>query len=240
MLVQSKNYKIKCPNAMAAEYITLHNTANDASANNEVQYMINNTQQISFHFAVDDKEVVQGIPLDRNAWHAGDGNGPGNRKSIGIEICYSRSGGERYNKAEANAIQFVARLLKERKWGIDRVQPHKHWSGKNCPHRILGEGRWQQVLNSIQAELNRLEEKGMIRFIHTGGFAGAALGQVHDYLFKTGDGFDCKRGPDGSIVFLIGRFDTAQSNFKECKAFLDQAGHYNKLLTEEEAMKWRG
>ena len=35
--------------------------------------MIRNDNEVSFHFAVDDKEVVQGIPLDRNAWHAGDG-----------------------------------------------------------------------------------------------------------------------------------------------------------------------
>ncbi len=44
-----------------------------------------------FHIAVDDKEAVQGIPLERNAWHCGDGGGNGNRKSIGVEICYSLS-----------------------------------------------------------------------------------------------------------------------------------------------------
>ncbi|WP_343675378.1 N-acetylmuramoyl-L-alanine amidase, partial [Chitinophaga sp.] len=70
---------------MTAEYITIHNTYNDASAANEVSYMIGNTSSTSFHFAVDDKEVRQGIPTDRNAWHTGDGkNGTGNRKSIGV------------------------------------------------------------------------------------------------------------------------------------------------------------
>ncbi|MCY8944958.1 N-acetylmuramoyl-L-alanine amidase [Bacillus atrophaeus] len=55
--------------------------------------MIGNTSSTSFHFAVDDKEVRQGIPTNRNAWHTGDGtNGTGNRKSIGVEICYSKSG----------------------------------------------------------------------------------------------------------------------------------------------------
>ncbi|MEC2444681.1 N-acetylmuramoyl-L-alanine amidase, partial [Bacillus cereus] len=47
-------------------------------------YMIRNDNQVSFHIAVDDKEAVQGIPLERNAWHTGDGNGNGNRKSIGV------------------------------------------------------------------------------------------------------------------------------------------------------------
>ena len=35
--------------------------------------MISNDNQVSFHFAADDNEVVQGLPTDRNAWHAGDG-----------------------------------------------------------------------------------------------------------------------------------------------------------------------
>lgn len=142
---------------MNAEYITLHNTWNDASARNEVAYMIRNNNKVSFHFAVDDKEVVQGIPVNRNAWAAGDGNGLGNRKSIHIEICYSKSGGERYQKAEQNAIKFTAQLLYERGWGIDRVKTHQQWSGKYCPHRILSEGRLNQVLKAIEYELDKLK-----------------------------------------------------------------------------------
>lgn len=153
MLVSPKKYRIKCPYAMTPEYITVHNTSNDASANNEVQYMINNSSQVSYHIAVDDVEAVQGLPLDRNGWHSGDGNGPGNRKSIGIEICYSRSGGERYRKAEQNAIKLIAQLLRERGWGIDRVKKHQDWSGKYCPHRILDEGRWESFKAEIQKEL---------------------------------------------------------------------------------------
>lgn len=153
-LVDSSKYSLKCPNAMTAQYITIHNTYNDASANNEVQYMITNSNATSFHFAVDDFEVVQGIPTNRNAWHCGDGTGNGNMKSIGIEICYSLSGGDRYKKAEALAVKFTAQLLKERGWGIDRVKKHQDWSGKYCPHRILAEGRWQSFLNAVQTELN--------------------------------------------------------------------------------------
>jgi N-acetylmuramoyl-L-alanine amidase len=162
MLVNSKKHKIKCPYSMKAEYITVHNTWNDASANNEVQYMIANSNQVSYHFAIDDKEVVQGIPLDRNAWHAGDGgNGTGNRKSIGIEICYSKSGGSKYYQAEGLAIQFIAQLLKKRGWGIDRVKKHQDWSGKHCPHRILDEGRWNSFLQAIQSELTNKGVKQM-------------------------------------------------------------------------------
>ena len=71
MLVDPSKYSIKCPYSMNATRIVVHNTANDASANNEISYMRSNNNETSFHFAIDDKEVVQGIPLNRNAWHAG-------------------------------------------------------------------------------------------------------------------------------------------------------------------------
>ncbi|NCT26499.1 N-acetylmuramoyl-L-alanine amidase [Bacillus subtilis subsp. subtilis] len=159
-LVSKSKYGLKCPNPMKAEYITIHNTANDASAANEISYMKNNSSSTSFHFAVDDKQVIQGIPTNRNAWHTGDGtNGTGNRKSIGVEICYSKSGGARYKAAEKLAIKFVAQLLKEHGWGIDRIRKHQDWNGKYCPHRILSEGRWNQVKAAIEKELKALGGK---------------------------------------------------------------------------------
>ncbi|KXZ19000.1 N-acetylmuramoyl-L-alanine amidase [Bacillus nakamurai] len=154
-LVSADKYALKCPNTMTPEYITIHNTANDASAANEISYMIGNSESTSYHFAVDDKEVIQGVPLDRNAWHSGDGtNGTGNRKSIAVEICYSKSGGARYRAAEDLAITFIAQLLRERGWGIDRIRKHQDWNGKYCPHRILSEGRWDEVKAAIEKKLN--------------------------------------------------------------------------------------
>ncbi|KLK98106.1 N-acetylmuramoyl-L-alanine amidase [Bacillus pumilus] len=158
MLVPSAKTSIKCPYSMNAKYITFHNTANDAPAENEITYMRNNNATVSYHFAVDDKEVIQGIETNRNAWHCGDGDGvtSGNRTSIGVEVCYSKSGGDRYKKAEALAIKFIAQLLKERGWGVDRVKKHEDWSGKHCPHRVLDEGRWNAVKAAIAKELASL------------------------------------------------------------------------------------
>ncbi|MCY9166002.1 N-acetylmuramoyl-L-alanine amidase [Bacillus atrophaeus] len=180
-LVSKSKYKLKCPNAMTAEYITIHNTANDAPAANEISYMINNTSSTSFHFAVDDKEVRQGIPTNRNAWHTGDGtNGPGNRKSIGVEICYSKSGGTQYKAAEERAIKFVAQLLKERGWGIDHVRKHQDWNGKYCPHRILSEGRWDEVKAAIANELSKIGGK-------SSSSSGASSEPGSTYTVKKGD-----------------------------------------------------
>ena len=147
--VKKSKYKLKCPYPMAAEFFVIHNTSNDASAKNEIAYMKNNDLQTSFHFAVDDVEVRQGIPLDRNAFHAGDGaKGDGNRKGIGIEICYSKSGGEKFEKAEERAAEFVAGKLIEYGWGIDCVKKHQDFSGKYCPHRTLDIG-WERFLKKV-------------------------------------------------------------------------------------------
>lgn len=152
LVCPSNKYSIKCPYAMKPEYITIHNTANDASAMAEVSYMIGNNDKTSFHVAVDNERVVTSIPFNRNAWHAGDGRGTGNMKSIGIEICYSRSGGERFNQAERLAAEYTAYLLKQYGWGIDRVKKHQDWSGKYCPHRTLDLG-WQRFINMVNEYL---------------------------------------------------------------------------------------
>ncbi|WP_322459326.1 N-acetylmuramoyl-L-alanine amidase family protein, partial [Clostridium perfringens] len=105
------------------------------------------------HIAIDDKEAIQLIPFNRNVWHAGDGsNGDGNRNYIAIEICYSKSGGDRFIKAEQRAAKEVASLLKQYGWGISKIRKHQDFSGKYCPHRTLDMG-WQRFLNMAQAEL---------------------------------------------------------------------------------------
>ncbi|MGE7840785.1 peptidoglycan recognition protein family protein [Lysinibacillus sp. NPDC093712] len=157
--VSTTKYSIKCPFTMSAEYLTVHNTYNDAPAKNEASYHNSNNNQVSFHIAIDDVEAIEVVPLNRNAWHCGDGSGKGNRASIGIEICYSKSGGDKYNKAEANAVILIAKMLKERGWGIDRVKKHQDWSGKYCPHRILDNKSWGTFLNRVQNELDILNGK---------------------------------------------------------------------------------
>ncbi len=142
---------------MIPEFIVVHNTANDASADNEVKYMHKSKAQggvqTSYHYAVDDKEVVQAIEEKYNGWHAGDGaKGKGNRKGIAIEICYSKSGGDRFTKAEENAAELIVDILKRYGWGIDKVKKHQDFAKKYCPHRTLDLG-WERFLNMVNAKL---------------------------------------------------------------------------------------
>ena len=163
-------WSIKCPYSMVPRYIVVHNTANDASARNEVAYMLGNGDSTSYHYAVDDIEVVQAISENKTAWHAGDGTGRGNMYGIGIEICYSLSGGERFEKAEDNAAELIADILKRYGWGIERVTKHQDYSGKYCPHRTLDMG-WERFLNKVREKMEGLtmaqyeELKGLLKGI---------------------------------------------------------------------------
>lgn len=152
-IVPENKYGVKCPYKMTPTRVVVHNTANDATARNEISYMTNNNNEVSFHYAVDDKEIVQGIEENRNAWHSGDGNGKGNREGIAIEICYSKSGGDKFIKAEQNAVELIVDILKRYNWGIDKVTKHQDYSNKYCPHRTLDMG-WNRFIKMIEDKLN--------------------------------------------------------------------------------------
>ena len=157
-----KNTKSRRPGyALKAEYITIHSTGNPKStAINERGWLTNPSnadQHTGWHICVDDKEAIEAIPLNEVAWHAGDGaNGPGNRQSIGIEICES---GDRAKTLE-NAAKLVAKMLHERGWGVDRLRRHHDWNGKICPRIFYDGGKWtgwQQFKQAVQKELDALK-----------------------------------------------------------------------------------
>lgn len=152
-LVSESLWPLKCPYTMKPEAICIHNTANDASADNEIAYMHRNSDATSYHFAVDDEKAVQGLLMNRNGFHAGDGAlGYGNRKTVAIEICYSKSGGTRFEKAQENAAELTAMLLHEFGWGCDlsRIRKHEDFADKHCPHRTLDDYGWDFYLNLVE------------------------------------------------------------------------------------------
>lgn len=162
--VSKEKYSIKCPYTLSPIGITVHNTANSASAANEIAYMAGNDKETSYHFAVDEKEIIQALPLDRNGWHAGDGaTGYGNRWTIAIEICRSTSEDlSLFIQAEKNAAWLCASLCLQYGWSTKDIYTHKHWSGKNCPHKTLELG-WDRFLAMVEqnmTEMRKPEKKG--------------------------------------------------------------------------------
>lgn len=159
-LVPENLWSLKAKYKMNPMYITIHETYNNAVALNEISFMTNNNTSTSFHVAIDDTLVVQGVPFDRTAFANGDGeNGKGNRNSISVEICFSKSGGKRYNDSVRNSIVYVASLLHDFGWGIDRIKWHRDWSGKECPQRLIRDNKLAWYKQQVQKELNKMSNK---------------------------------------------------------------------------------
>lgn len=139
---------------------TWHETANYANGADALMHQkwINagaGGTQTSWHFTVDDKRIVQHIPLNRVAWHAGDGAGPGNYTSVAVECCTNADGD--LGKAQYNTAALFGLLRAE---GIVKeVYQHNHWSGKDCP-RLLRQGNtvsWSVALEKVDAFARKYE-----------------------------------------------------------------------------------
>ena len=138
---------------MTPQWITVHETANtnpgaNAEAHRRFTHAGGGAERVSFHFVVDDREVIQLLPLTEHGWHAGDGaQGAGNRSSIAIETCVNRDAD--WEKTLANLVRLLQTLCRMYGWSSERIVQHHFWSGKNCPARIRAEGRWDALLRAV-------------------------------------------------------------------------------------------
>lgn len=139
-------------------YITIHETGNtDAGADAEAhgRYLAGSAGEASltsWHYTVDDHAIVQHLPDNETAYHAGDGaGGPGNAQSIGIEICVNSDGD--FARAKANAAALVRLLMAEHGIPLANVVQHNRWNGKNCPATIRSTpGAWEAFLALCSGE----------------------------------------------------------------------------------------
>lgn len=140
---------------LTPKYITIHETGNfskGAGALNHGQFLLKSTGITSWHYTVDDVAIVQHIPDDENAWHAGDGtNGTGNRESIAIEICVNPD--SNFVNAVINAGELVFYLMNKYNIPLENVVQHNHWNGKNCPATLRTGSplSWNNFMNLIKS-----------------------------------------------------------------------------------------
>jgi len=134
----------------ACTSITVHETANtsrgaNAAAHANLQSR-GNVRDASWHYQVDDTEIVQSFPDTVKCWHAGSSTGAAN--SIAIEICVNSDGD--YDKALANAAWLVRHLREKHGLGRKDVVQHHYWTGKNCPTKLRASGRWSEFLDATE------------------------------------------------------------------------------------------
>jgi len=149
MLSNNKNHYTgvnKC------KYITIHETGNKnkgANALNHAKY-INNGSSATWHYTVDDTQIIQHYEDSVQCWHCGDGRGEGNLNSIGVEMCVNSDGD--FNKTILNTIELVKHLMNKHNIPIENIVQHNKWSGKDCPANIRS-GKpisWGGFINMIK------------------------------------------------------------------------------------------
>ena len=109
--------------------ITVHNTeaisvsSSTTMAEQYTRATVNgNMKDVRVHFYVDDVCAWQNLPLSLSGWHAADGSGNGNRKTISIEVIGNSK------KAEDNAAKLIAYLLDQHNWNVNsNLYTHTHW-----------------------------------------------------------------------------------------------------------------
>jgi hypothetical protein len=129
--------KIAMPSAsMAGKIIgvTVHNTewisvaSNTTPAEQYTRATVNgNMKDVRVHYYVDDTCAWQNLPLTLTGWHAADGSGNGNMRTIAIECIMSGNGSATDKKSEDNAARIAAELLKTYGLTIDNLYTHTHW-----------------------------------------------------------------------------------------------------------------
>ncbi len=126
-------------------YITIHETDNRRSgsgANAHKNFLSGNNSDITgWHYTVDDGSIVHHIPDNEIAWNAGDGRSElgGNMNGIGIEMCVNVDND--YEKTVENTAALVVALLRAYDLEPKDVRFHEDFMNKECPHRLISEGR---------------------------------------------------------------------------------------------------
>lgn len=148
--------------SMTPRYITIHSTQNrsrGADAWRHSAALRNGALgRIGWHYTTDEDRTVQHIPDKEQGNHAENYRGPGNKYSIGIEMCENVD--NNIPKTIDRTAKLTAYLMHKHNIPLSNVKPHYHWprtgykvANKNCPHFLLDNGKpgrkWQNYLNLV-------------------------------------------------------------------------------------------
>lgn len=188
-----------------------HETGNPSvGANAEMHYRFLMGQlgvQTSFHFVVDDDQIIQLVPCDEVTWQAADGTGPGNYNGISCELCINSDANKALSRR--NAEWLAGGVLKAdegtvadvtRHWDYNAGDPNRH----HCPDLMMTEGYWPTFVANVGK-------------IIAGGVTTPATGETYavPILLDLGewDGKD-RTLPDGTVLRACKRVVKARTKTK--------------------------
>ena len=165
--------------------VVIHSTANPgATAENHYKYFNSDERKASAHFFVDWKEIIQTIPEDERAYHAGPS---ANERYLSIEICEGETE-EEFRKTWDAAVWLTAKLCKKYNWEIGSgVLSHRYVSGiyKETDHidpypYFNKYGRtWIDFTQAVKEELRGGKKVKNLIIYQPGDYAAALLLRDH-------------------------------------------------------------
>lgn len=182
LLTKHNPNKISMPTTtMSPIGITIHNTgwisvaSGTTPAEQYTRATVNgNMNSVRVHYYIDDTCAWQNLPLNRSGWHAADGNGNGNRKTIAIECVMANSTDTKSLQSEDNCAKLTAYLLHKYNWTVEKnLFTHTYWlhirdghtgtieqlnvrkhNYKNCPQYIIP--HWDKFQAKVKKYLDEL------------------------------------------------------------------------------------
>lgn len=170
-LIPEGKYGRRLFREMSPKFITIHSTQNPtgdayahAKALNRGALRGGVCGYLCWHFTVQGDAVIQHLPTSERGEHA-DFDGPGNRYSIGIEMC-EHKGNDRLATMERTA-KLAANLMYYHKIPVENIRAHYHWPregyskpNKDCPHFLLENGQpgstWRWFVGRVNRHYQRL------------------------------------------------------------------------------------
>lgn len=178
--------------ALTPQGIVIHSTATPgAPAINIRDYFGNHPEaKASAHVAIDWTTIIEIIPCNENAWHAGP---TANRLYLGIELCEPKEHDlAKFQEVWNRAVWYVAKVCKKYGWNVNNVHSHDHISKvyKETDHTdpigyFVRYGKtWADFLLAVDKELkgedtlqkpaedwkvallNKAKEQGLITGLH--------------------------------------------------------------------------
>lgn len=146
------------------KYITIHETDNRSSSSDAAAHsaFLTDTEDSNtgWHYTVDDHSIYHTIPDNEISWNAGDQRNTdgGNVNGIGIEMCVNYEND--FEKTLENTAMLVATLCVNYDLTPDDVRFHSDFMDKECPHRLISEGRTDEFLQMIADDYTILLESG--------------------------------------------------------------------------------
>ena len=177
MLSHGSNYYSSSKRSISGiKKVAIHYTGNNGdTAQSNAKYFQTANRKASAHYFIDDKYVICSVPDNYTAWAVGGGlkdqgssyaskgakyyNKYTNSNTLSIELCDPVKDGKiaLTKETRANAIEFIAKKLKELKLTENDLIRHFDVNGKLCPlYFVTNEKDWAKFKKEVGARLDAI------------------------------------------------------------------------------------